>query len=42
MDRLVVATGEVAGIGAFDLDDIGAEVGEVPGSERGGDGVFEG
>ncbi|MNN15190.1 hypothetical protein D3C81_1282900 [compost metagenome] len=38
---LVIATGEVADAGALDLDHPRAEVGELAGAERRGDGVFE-
>ena len=37
----VVAAREVAGAGAFDLDDPGAEVGQLARRERRGNGVFE-
>ena len=37
----VVAAGEVAGAGAFDLDDAGAEVGELAGGEGRGDRVLQ-
>ena len=40
-DALVVAAGEVAGTGALDLDHPRAEVGQLPGAERRGDGVLE-
>jgi hypothetical protein len=38
--RVVVVPGEVPAAGAFDLDDAGAEVGQVPGGERRGDGLL--
>ena len=41
-DPGVVAAGEVAGAGTLDLDHAGAEVGELAGGERRGDGVLEG
>ena len=37
----VVAAGEVAGAGPLDLDDPGAEVGELPGGERRRDGLLQ-
>ena len=39
---LVVAAREVADAGTLDLDDAGAEVGELAGGERRGDGVLAG
>lgn len=38
----VVTAGEVTAVRALDLDDPGAEVGELPGGERGGDGLLDG
>ena len=38
----VVAAREVAAVDPLDLDDAGAEVGELPGGERRGDGLFDG
>lgn len=38
----VVGAGEVAAVGALDLDDPGAEVGELAGGEGGGYGLFDG
>ncbi|MNE86364.1 hypothetical protein D3C80_1834570 [compost metagenome] len=38
---LVVATGEVADAGALDLDHSRAEIGELTGAERRGNGVLE-
>ena len=40
-DPLVVATGKVTAAGAFDLDHPCAEVGELAGAERRGDGVLQ-
>jgi len=37
---IVVAAREVA-LGTLDLDDAGAEVGELAGGERGGDSLFQ-
>lgn len=42
LDRFVVAAGEVTDPGPLDLDDAGAEIGELTGGERRGDGLFEG
>jgi hypothetical protein len=42
LDAGVVGAGEVARAGALDLDHARAEVGELAGAERRGDGVFEG
>jgi hypothetical protein len=41
LDALVVAAGEVAHVGPFDLDDARAEVGELPGGVRGGDRLLQ-
>ncbi|MNY51822.1 hypothetical protein D3C86_1874440 [compost metagenome] len=38
---LVVATGEIAGAWALDLDHAGAQVGQLAGAERRGNGVFQ-
>jgi hypothetical protein len=40
-DSLVVAPGEVPDSGALDLYDPGAEVCELTGGERGGDGLLD-
>ncbi len=37
----VVGAGEIAAAGALDLDDFGAEIGQMPGAERSGNGLFE-
>lgn len=42
MDGGVVGAGEIAFAGALDLDDAGAEIAEVAGAERAGEGLFEG
>jgi hypothetical protein len=41
MHRLVVAAGEVTRAGPLDLDDPGAQVGELPGGEWGRDGLLQ-
>ena len=41
LDRGVVGAGEVAPAGPLDLDDFGAEIGQMPGAERSGNGLFE-
>jgi hypothetical protein len=41
-DHAVVVAAGVTGARLLDLDDPGAEVGEVPGAQRGGDGLLEG
>jgi len=41
VDALVVATGKVAAARAFDLDHAGAQVGQLAGAERRGDGMFQ-
>lgn len=40
--RGVVATGEVPAVDPLDLDDPGAEIGELTGGEGRGDGLFDG
>src|SRR5699024_6979733 len=40
LDGRVVAAGEVANPGSFDLDDPGPQVGELAGGERGRDGLL--
>src|SRR5262249_6724364 len=42
VDGRVVLAGEVATVGAFDFDDVGAEVGEVAACQRRGDGLLPG
>ena len=42
VDDVVVAAGEVAAVDAFDLDHARAEVGEVAGGQRRGDGLLDG
>lgn len=42
LGRGVVATREVPAVDPLDLDDPGAEIGELPGREGRGDGLFDG
>ena len=42
MDRRVVVPREVAAVRALDLDDAGAEIGELPRRERRGNGLLQG
>ena len=39
--RGIVGAGKIAAVGAFDLDDVRAEVGELARTEGRGDGLFE-
>ena len=42
VDDVVVAAREVASVESLDLDDAGTEIGQVPGGQRGGDGLLDG
>ena len=42
LDGVIVPTGEVAPFAALDLDHPGAQIGEVAGGQRGGDGLLQG
>ena len=41
MERAVVSARDIAAVGAFDFDDVGAEIGQLPGAERRGDRLLE-
>jgi hypothetical protein len=41
LDEVVVTAGEVAAVHPLDLDDVGAELGQVPRAERGRDRLLD-